>query len=245
MQSTTLQPWPSWLTTTPLSSVADEPMIATELLIYIEAELNGQDAAQLYPQVQLRLKSSPACQQEYRELRELLSQEQRGQWQEPSQAATFDFAYLPVAWPLPVTAAADFWTFDESGRLYIFFSAAHLARSRPAALPADYARFREEMGTILLYEGKINSGRDLDVIFSVWTASTTAKQCFLLIKADIPSSGWPDLGGTRVALMNCQTKEPEQFTDPFGNVLFEDFPVEQLAGLTVVIEPGPRPAAGG
>jgi len=64
------------------------------LSAYIDAELDGQDAAVLFPDVHKALTEYPEFAQEYRELSVLLDAERRGELEEPPHIPEFDFSYL-------------------------------------------------------------------------------------------------------------------------------------------------------
>lgn len=66
---------------------------------YVDAELEGEDAAKLYPVVQAHLDACDRCREVYQELRRLLLQEQQGQFLEPPIEPAFDFSYLDTIEP--------------------------------------------------------------------------------------------------------------------------------------------------
>lgn len=76
-------------------SQADANQTYNDLLhAYIEAELDGEDAAAKFPALKAYMDGCPACQEEYEEVKALLLMGRQGMFVKPPQA-TFDFSYLP------------------------------------------------------------------------------------------------------------------------------------------------------
>ena len=66
---------------------------------YVDAELEGEDAAKRYPAIQAHLESCTRCREAYEEVKRLLLQEQQGQFLEPPIEPAFDFSYLDTIEP--------------------------------------------------------------------------------------------------------------------------------------------------
>ena len=64
------------------------------LSAYVDAELDGKDAAGLFPDVHEALDEHPEFAQEYYDLYELLLSGRRGELEEPPITPTFDFSHL-------------------------------------------------------------------------------------------------------------------------------------------------------
>ena len=77
-----------------------------KLHAYIEAELDGEDAAELYPQVKRCLDTYAGFAEEYEEFRTLFLMERRGEFVEPPFEPTFDFSFLESPAPARVTGRA-------------------------------------------------------------------------------------------------------------------------------------------
>ena len=76
-----------------------EPMVLPEktqhlLSAYIDAELDGKDAAELFPDVHKAVADHPEFAREYRVLSALLDADRRGELEEPPYIPEFDFSYL-------------------------------------------------------------------------------------------------------------------------------------------------------
>jgi hypothetical protein len=66
----------------------------TELYIYVEAELDGEDPERRYPTIQRHLEACEQCQEAYQALKTLLTMERQNELAEPPVEPTFDFSYL-------------------------------------------------------------------------------------------------------------------------------------------------------
>lgn len=71
------------------------------LTAYIEAELDGADAASLYPSVAAHLNTCAECSQEYADLKPILMAERAGTLVEPPTQPQFDLSFLRPAQPAP------------------------------------------------------------------------------------------------------------------------------------------------
>ena len=66
------------------------------LAAFVEAELDGQAAAGLFPIVAKHLETCVTCRQEYIELKSLFTSERQGGFEQPPVPAAFDFGYLQI-----------------------------------------------------------------------------------------------------------------------------------------------------
>jgi len=70
--------------------------------VYVDAELNGQDVAALFPEVKAHLNECASCQESYQELKTLLVMERQGKLVEPPVEANFDFSFIPAPEPTSI-----------------------------------------------------------------------------------------------------------------------------------------------
>ncbi|MGB0383468.1 MAG: hypothetical protein ACPGWR_01470 [Ardenticatenaceae bacterium] len=70
--------------------------------VYIDAELDGQDVATLFPNVKAHLNECAPCQESYQELKTLLVMARRGTFVEPPVEANFDFSFVPPPQPTSI-----------------------------------------------------------------------------------------------------------------------------------------------
>lgn len=212
------------------------------LLDYISAELNGQDAAALYPAFHKHLAQLPECWQEYSEMKQLLLLERTAQLVAPPLPGTFDLSFLRKgAAPLKdMTAApvAPFWRL-AADRVIIAFSTEVLQTFQPPAVQPAYATARAEQGAQIRYQfALMQEVEDLRVTVTVRDKVTHPDRCTLIVEADIPSrGGWPNLGDTEVVLKQGDQLREQQQTDAFGKVVFADIPSSDLAHLVIEIAP--------
>lgn len=213
------------------------PDCQANLSAYVEAELDGQPAASLYPAVAEHLATCVACAAEYHDLVSLLTLERRGMFEQPPRPAAFDFGYLP---PPPATSPAQPagrpWRLDALGRLVVQFSA-DLVRSlqRPALQPA-YLKSGTEGG----FEWTLVEGLDdLQVSIHAEPQARQPERVDLTVNVDIPSrGGWPNLAGSIVTLRREAGELVEvQETDAFGQAAFVGVTAEDLSSLVVEITP--------
>lgn len=200
------------------------------LAAYVDAELDGQPAAGLFPAVAAHLAACADCPQEYAELKQLLASARHGQLEQPPVGAVFDFAYLPAA---PKTPARQAWRLDELGRLVIQFSADLLRGLQGPAWQPGY--LKREAAPAYRYE-LAGENDDLNVHITAGPAGRDPQVLTVEVDVDIPSrGGWPNLAGSTVTLRRADGSVVEvQETDAFGKVVFEDVPVADL--LEVVFE---------
>ena len=67
--------------------------------VYIDAELDGQNGATLFPDVKAHLNECALCEESYEELKALLLMERQGTLVEPPVEANFDFSFIPPPQP--------------------------------------------------------------------------------------------------------------------------------------------------
>lgn len=84
---------------TPDFTCSVDPKILPEktqhlLSAYVDAQLDGRNAAKLFPDVHKALAKFPAFAQEHKELYEILDLDRRGELEKPPNTPKFDFSYL-------------------------------------------------------------------------------------------------------------------------------------------------------
>lgn len=220
-----------------LQAVFEDPVLAddcaacqADLAAYIDAELEGQPAANRFPMVAGHLPTCADCQQVYRELQSLLTAEWRGQLELPPVPAAFDFAYLPAENQAAARAA---WRLDELGRLVIQLTADLLRGLQGPAWQPSY--LKSGRAPVLDYRlaGEVE---DLNVHITAEPGRGDPQRLLVAVEVDIPTrGGWPNLAGSLVTLRRGSEVVEEQETDAFGKAVFEGVPAEDLADLVFEI----------
>lgn len=200
-----------------------------DLALFVDAELNGQPAARLFPAAAEHLATCTACQQEAAELTRLLAAVRDERVVQPPLPAAFDFSYLPRP------AARPPWHFDDLGRLVIQFSADLLRslqgpRLQPAFLKSDAGGGFE----LTLAEGL----DDLQVTIQADAEAEQPQLVDLTVSVDIPSrDGWPNLAGSEVTWRQGDKVMAVQRTDAFGQAILRGVPLAALAEISIAIAP--------
>ena len=218
-----------------------------DLAAYVEAELDGQPAAGLFPTVAEHLETCVACRQEHGELKSLFTSERQGRFEQPPMPAAFDFGYLQIG-PFSeersnLTATASSrepaparqpWRLDTLGRLVIQFSADLLRSLQPPLLQPSYLKGDVPASLNYALTGQLD---DLNVRINVEPSRRDPQRTTVEVEVDIPSrGGWPNLAGNTVTLRRgAEQLLEEQETDAFGRALFEDVSVEDLPLLVFEI----------
>ena len=237
-----------------LTAVFDDAPLAeacqaclADLAAYVEAELDGQPAAELFPAIAKHLETCVACRQEHGELNSLFTSDRQGRFEQPPTPAAFDFGYLQIG-PFSeersnLTATASSrepaparqpWRLDTLGRLVIQFSVDLLRSLQPPALQLSYLKGDAPASLNYALTEQID---DLNVRISVEPSRRDPQRTSVEVEVDIPShGGWPNLAGSTVTLRRgAEQLMEEQETDAFGKALFEDVSVEDLPLLVFEI----------
>lgn len=226
---------------------AERPEVEA-LLVYIEAELAGRDAACAYPQTALALSQSALWQQEYASIKTFLVWEAQGPLTQPPRPPRFDFSYLPA--PASVSAPASpllpelSWYWAQLGYLVVELSDA-VARALQPAQPQPAQSFtRAAQGAANAYHFSLeNQLADLNFRLTIEREQSVGDQCQVIVEADIPSrGGWPNLADTIVNLKQADTVVQSRLTDAFGRAVFPAVAINQLPTLQVEVIPGLPPA---
>lgn len=224
-------------TTTALST---EPPDIEALVSYIEAELDGRDAAQLHPQTALALAGSAVWQQEYAALKAFLAWAAHGPLAQPSRPPCFDFSYLPTPALLPDLS----WYWAQLGYLVVELSDAVVRALQPAQSQPAYSFARAAQGEENAYHFTLeNQLADLNLRLTIEREQRVGDQCQVIVEAEIPSrGGWPNLADTIVNLKQAETVVQSRLTDAFGRAVFPAVAISQLPALQVEVIPGLPPA---
>lgn len=224
----------------PASRNSDGQIDREDLLVYIEAELNGRDAAQLYPQVRLALDHSAQWQQEYAELKEFLLLLESDTGRAPPRAPYFDLSYLPAPIQPAPTSYQPVWHWEKLSRLVIEFSTELLQNLQvPRPQPA-YVFERSGLTTDGNYQFALeNTVEDLNVRINIQRLPQANDHYQLVVETEIPSrGGWPHLANTVVNLKQANAVVQSRLTDAFGKAVFNEVASPLLAQLTVEIVAG-------
>jgi len=211
------------------------------LSAYVEAELDGENAANLYPEVKAAMAKFPAFAEEHKVLYELLDADRRGELEEPPTTPVFDFSYLNLPPVADSTETKSEWGFDVAGRLIIQFTEELITslqeRSSQLTPLHNLKRGEEEWKTWIEYKLPRPTS-DLDVVVTVKHVGNESAFCNVVVKVDIPSrKGWPALAGSEVQ-MNCpQMDTLSQKTDAFGEVVFESIAKTTVSHLKFEVNP--------
>jgi len=225
---------------------AEQPDVEA-LLVYIEAELAGRNAAHLHPQTALALSRSPSWQQEYTTLKAFWAWEAQGPLLQPPRPPQFDFSYLPTPAPVAAPAASLLpdlsWYWAQLGYLVVELSDAVARALQPAQQPA-YSFRRAAQGAANAYHFTLeNQLADLNLRLTIEREQPVGDQCQVIVEAEIPSrGGWPNLADTIVNLKQADTVVQSCLTDAFGRAVFSAVAISQLPAMQVEVIPGLPPA---
>lgn len=217
------------------------------LVVYLEAELAGQDAARLYPQTAQALAGSGVWRQEYAALKAFLTWSADTVLVQPPRPPRLDFSYLPastpVAEPAPAVATEFSWYWAPLGYLVVDLSAAVQRLLQPPQQQPVYSFRRASQGEQnVVYFALENQLADLNLRLIIEREPAAGDQCQVIVEAEIPSrGGWPNLADTIVNLKQADTVVQSRLTDDFGKAVFADVALTQLPALQVEVIPGLPP----
>ncbi|MCE7990077.1 MAG: hypothetical protein DYG89_53715 [Caldilinea sp. CFX5] len=218
------------------------------LLVYIEAELAGHNAAQVHPEVALALADSALWRQEYVALKKFLAWEAQGPLAQPPRPPCFDFSYLPASAPVvePTTALPPLsWYWAQLGYLVVELSDAVQRLLQPPQRQPAHSFVRAGQGEQNEVHFTLeNQLADLNLRLTIAREPATGDQCQVIVEAEIPSrGGWPNLADTIVNLKEADTVVQSCLTDAFGKAVFPAVALSQLPALQVEVIPGLPPPA--
>lgn len=193
-----------------------------ELLLARQA---GQADTPEWRPVLVHLRTCPHCAEALAELAELA--ELPGA--DAEQPAVRQRGQLPVA-------GERHWTLDGLGRLMITLSAELLRALQPAA--HAQAAVKRGPGPAVLLHLEVSAG-GLAVTLTAEQERDDAERCALTVAVRPPGRGWPDLGGTEVALSCDEQALAAGITSAFGRAVFPGISTAELPRLVITISPAP------
>lgn len=212
------------------------------LSAYIEAELDGRKAADLFPEVETAIANFPEFAEEYQILYEILDADRRGELEQPPYTPAFDFSYLLAQSTQNETDAAlpPPWNINLVGRLIIQFSEDlidSLAAQPMQLAPVRHTKAEDDWQTWLEYKLPRPTA-DLDIIVSVKHSGSENDFCNVVVTVDIPSQGgWPNLADSQVQLSRPGFESESLETDAFGKVVFEGIEKKHVPYLKFEVNP--------
>jgi hypothetical protein len=227
-----------------LSADVEDPLTCTEcealLPDYVQAQQSGQGKEARWQPIATHLASCPHCVEERAELEMLVKEAFVGGEKRPLRAPAPDLSFLePTRTGKP--AAPQPWRLDELGRLLVEFTDDLLCSLLlPARRPAYALAGLKSSTPGMLFELPIQApDADLGVTIRAEGERAASDHCTLCVQVDIPSrGGWPHLAGTEVTLKQPGHEPAQEWTDAYGEAIFDGIPVENLAGLVIEVLPG-------
>lgn len=209
------------------------------LYAYIDAELDGEDVSQKFPELYEKIQAPGIVQDEYDALSKLLFAERNEQLEEPPFPALFDFSYLPEKNDV---APARGWQVAELGKILVHFSEELLAAFQPPMQLAGVKSGDDEGGELrfryVLQREVNNVDNDVDIEILARTSRLDPGSCNISVSIDVRSrNGWPNLSGSEVLMRRSDDSIDTQTTDAFGKVLFRNISERELPQLTFEITP--------
>ena len=225
------------------STDVEEPLTCTEcealLPDYVQAQQSGEGGEARWEPVAVHLSGCPHCAEARAELELLIEQAYTPGGQRPERTPAPDLSFLdPGRTGTP--AAPQTWQLDNLGRLIVEFTDELLGSLLPPARQPAFAWVGiKSSAPGVLFELPIQtSDADLHVTIQAERARAASDHCVLSVQVDIPSrGGWPHLAGTAVTLKQSDHEPRQEWTDAFGEAVFDEIPVENLGGLVIEVLP--------
>lgn len=199
---------------------------------YLGAIALGQPEAPAWADLRVHLAGCPACSAALADLAELRA------------LADGTLGAEPPAYPAPrrqtQSPGRPAWRIDELGRLLVELGRALI----PTAPGAAVAGLKAAPGPTTVAEATVGEALpDLELHIAVEGRPESERRA-LVVTVSIPSrGGWPNLGGSEVALLHEGGEVARATTDAFGTAAFPDLDAGALAGLSLAVRPGPDPTA--
>ena len=212
---------------------------------YLQAEMDGPAHQDRWRPVALHLETCPHCSAVYATLADLAALAYGERGAEPPHYPVPKLPFLRAKKAAPLRLPKVNWRLDELGRLIIEFSAELLrALQAPAYQPAYAAvRLKSDQARRVLYQFSLKeAGEDLEVTITAEERRDDPARCTVIVGVNIPSrGGWPNLGGTEVRLKRGEQELETQWTDAFGQAVFEGIDTDDLSHLVFEITPAQEP----
>jgi hypothetical protein len=226
------------LLTTSQSDSPPNDLSDLQIFQYIEQIRAGGASDTLVADLRHQLAQQPHALAEIESLITLMQEEDRAPMIQPLSPPRYNLNFIrqpkPIQEPIPEQVAALWnrgrhWVQDQLGVLWIDFAGQILGQSPLQSVLVTRSRQERKApgeGDIIhqLSIGSEELG-DLDLeIKAVRTADDA--YCTLIVTARVPSR-WPDLGGIEVTVLRSEPVRSGR-TDEEGQVIFEQFPIEDL-----------------
>jgi len=208
---------------------------------YFQAEMEGQANQDLWRPLILHLETCPHCSAEYATLTDLTALAYGERGEAPPDIPEPDLSFLgkkqagdsqPVRIP---------WRLEELGRLVIQFSSELVQQAfQPPPDPLAYAGagLKSTQSTGTLGQISLEEVEDLKVTLTA-EKMNDPRRCTVTVEVDIPSrGGWPNLANTEVTLKRSDVESETDLTDAYGQVIFDEIAIEELAQLVFEITVG-------
>jgi hypothetical protein len=208
---------------------------------YVAAQLAGEDALSLYPDVAVHLDTCLDCAGAYARLYELELAMAAERLPEPPRLPAPDLSFLPATPHLRPIALAEQvrQALSRAGNQLVFRLSAgllSLLASSPAPVslraPADTQRYTEVVCTL---EPDESLRSEVPFTLTAYRDGAQPDHCLVEVVVEPPGRSWPDLEGITVALTLAGVRR-EATTDAWGLVSFAGLPIARLADLTLEIE---------
>lgn len=206
-----------------------------QLEAYAAAQLRGEAAARLYPQVAQQLDASVELAAIYNRLSDLLAADAADALPQPAVMPQPDLSFLRRA---PTVAEQVAQALARVGKtLRVVFSAELLPQLTPPPALAGVRSAQARGETLfLLSPDQLPAGTEPFTI-SAYRDSADADQCVVEITVEPLDREFPDFGGIPVSLEAGDVTAAAE-TDSWGTVTFERVPVAKLGALVVDIDLG-------
>lgn len=206
---------------------------------YLRAKEEKMDAQPWWRQVAVHLSACPSCQADYRALAELAAFATGEQGAEPPAYPVPDLSFLKAE-PHPTARRPGVrWWPDELGRLVVQLSDELLEAVQFRPLRAASTGLKAGPAAGALFELSLPAAAaGLAVTITGEGEPGEPDRCTLLVSVEVPGrGGWPHLAGSQVILCRRGQELDRQWTDAFGQAVFEGVEIAQLDTLTLEITP--------
>lgn len=208
---------------------------------YCVAQIAGNDAATLLPEVAFHLDTCVACAEVYALLYDTLASPAAAT--EPARYPTADLGFLPARAAPSRTApvSSDLQTLlaqaiQRSGRsLHLTFSQG-LLQLLPAPAPAQAFALRSPGQPLALFELRVSDPEtQIEELLISAIPHAEAQLCDLRVRVTTQGQSWPDLEGIIVQLRQGEQRQQAR-TDAWGEVVFRNLERAQLGAIELSVE---------
>lgn len=207
---------------------------------YLQAELEGRAREERWRPIALHLEACSQCAAVYAALHDLAALAERRRGTEPSHYPTPDLSFLEAGRATSPALPRIPWRL-EAGRLIIEFTAELVCALQSPVRRAAYASagLKSARSRRILYRFSLKEAvENLEVTVTAEERRDDPARCTVIVEVDVPSKGgWPNLAGTRVMLRRGQEELETQWTDAFGEAVFEGIYTDDSPNLVFEITP--------